>query len=77
MVDATSEIYSLFLVDQEGTASGLRGLREVIERHGLFCSLYTDGCGGDILCIQEDRKVGNDNTVKRRRLSLQLPSSRL
>src|SRR3984885_2768687 len=42
MDDATSAIYSLFLVEQEGTASSLRGVREVIEAHGLFCSLYTD-----------------------------------
>jgi hypothetical protein len=31
----------------------------------------------DILCIQEERSVGNDNTVKWRRLCLQLPASRL
>src|SRR5271165_1790013 len=42
MEDATSAIYSMFLVDEEGTASSLRGLREVIARHGLFCSFYTD-----------------------------------
>jgi transposase len=42
MDDATSAIYSAFLVDQEGTASSFRGLSEVIERHGLFCSFYTD-----------------------------------
>ena len=42
MDDATSAIYSLFLVDQEGTASSLRGVREVVESHGLFCALYTD-----------------------------------
>src|SRR6266436_2949785 len=40
--DATSAIYSAFLVEEEGTASSFRGLREVIERHGLFCALYTD-----------------------------------
>lgn len=40
--DATSAIYSAFLVPEEGTASSLRGLAEVIERHGLFCELYTD-----------------------------------
>jgi transposase len=181
MDDATSGIYSLFLVNQEGTASSLRGVRDVVEKHGLFCSLYTDrgshyfetaeagarvsktvltqfgralkqlgiehipayspqargrserlfgtlqdrlpkelalagittmeaanrwlrevyimehnarfavpagqegsafvtdqtGAWRDILCIQEDRKVGNDNTVKWRRLDLQLPPSRL
>ncbi len=181
MDDATSEVYSWFLVEQEGTASSLRGVREVIETHGLFCSLYTDrgshyfetaeagarvsktvltqfgralkqlgiehipayspqargrserlfgtlqdrlpkelalagittleaanrwlrevyiaehnarfavpaeqagsafvadpaGAWREILCIQEDRKVGNDNTVKWRGLCLQLPPSRL
>jgi len=40
--DATSEVYSMFLVEEEGTASTLRALREVIETHGLFCALYTD-----------------------------------
>ena len=179
--DATSGIYSMFLVDEEGTASTFRGLREVVARHGLFCSLYTDrgshyfytpeaggvvsktqltqvgralkqlgiehiaayspeargrserafrtlqdrlpkefalagittveaanrwlaetyipqhnaafavaaeqegsgfvrdraGAWTEILCIQEERIVGNDNTVKWHRLCLQLPPSRL
>jgi transposase len=181
MEDATSALYSAFLVDQEGTASSLRGVREVVAKHGLFCSLYTDrgshyfetpeagarvsktvltqfgralkqlgiehiaayspqargrservfgtlqdrlpkelalagistmeaanrwlsevyiaehnarfaiaaepegsafvadamGAWREILCIQQDRTVGNDNTVKWRRLSLQPPPSRL
>jgi transposase len=181
MDDATSAIYSMFLVDQEGTASSLRGVREVVAQHGLFCSLYTDrgshyfltpqasgrvsktaltqvgralkqlgiehiaayspqargrserafstlqdrlpkelklagistleaanvwlhehymsahnerfaiaaeqegsafvadamGAWREILCVQEDRTVSNDNTVKWQRLSLQLPPSRL
>ena len=181
MEDATSALYSAFLVDEEGTASSLRGVREVVAKHGLFCSLYTDrgshyfetpeagarvsktvltqfgralkqlgiehiaayspqargrserafgtlqdrlpkefalagittveaanrwlrevyiaehnerfaieaeqegsafvadatGAWREILCIQEERTVGNDNTVKWHRLSLQLPPSRL
>jgi transposase len=40
--DATSAIYSAFLVAEEGTGSSFRGLAEVIARHGLFCELYTD-----------------------------------
>jgi len=40
--DATTEIYSAFFVEEEGTLSSLRGLREVIETQGLFSSLYTD-----------------------------------
>ncbi len=31
----------------------------------------------DILCVQEERTAGNDNTVKWKRLSLQPPPSRL
>jgi hypothetical protein len=181
MEDATSVLYSAFLVDQEGTASSFQGLREVVADHGLFCSLYSDrgshyfftpeaggkvsktvltqvgralsqlgiehiaayspqargrservfltlqdrlpkefklagictvtaankwlrdsfiadynaqfavvaeqegsafvadaaGAWREILCIQEDRIVGNDNTVKWEGLSLQLPPSRL
>jgi transposase len=181
MEDATSAIYSMFLVDEEGTASSLRGIRDVVSKHGLFCSLYTDrgshyfetpeaggpvsrtsltqvgralkqlgiehiaayspqargrservfltlqdrlpkelklagintveaanhwlsetyigehntmfaikpeqeasafvtdvtGAWREILCVQEERTVGNDNTVKWHRLQLQLPPSRL
>ena len=40
--DATSEVTSLFLVEQEGTASSFRGLAETIASKGLFCSFYTD-----------------------------------
>ena len=40
--DATSEIYSAFLVEEEGTASTFQGLLEVFQAHGLPCALYTD-----------------------------------
>lgn len=40
--DATSELYSAFFVEEEGTMSSFRGLRDVIEAKGLFSSLYTD-----------------------------------
>jgi hypothetical protein len=40
--DATSEVYSAILVAEEGTASSLRALAEVIADRGLFCGLYTD-----------------------------------
>jgi transposase len=179
--DATSTIYSAFLVEEEGTASSFRGLAEVVAAKGLFCALYTDrgshyfhtpAAGGrvsrtqptqigralkqlgiehiaayspaargrservfrtlqdrlpkelrlagitgieaanrwlaevylpehnarfaqpaeqdgsafiadaarawrEILCVQDDRQVGNDNTVKWKRLSLQIPPSPL
>jgi transposase len=179
--DATSRIYSAFLVEEEGTGSSFRGLAEAVVAKGLFCALYTDrgshyfhtpaaggkvsrtqltqvgralaqlgiehiaacspeargrservfrtlqdrlpkelrlagitslaaanrflaevylpehnarfavaaeqdgsafiadktGAWREILCIQEERVVGNDNTVQWQRLSLQLPPSRL
>lgn len=40
--DATAEIYSAFLVEQEGTMSSLRGVAETVGRHGLFGAFYTD-----------------------------------
>ena len=40
--DATSAIYSAFLVEEEGTASTFRALAEVFGEHGLPLSLYTD-----------------------------------
>lgn len=42
MDDATNEHYSMFFCEEEGTHSSFRGVREVIEARGLFCSLYTD-----------------------------------
>jgi transposase len=179
--DATSALYSAFLVEEEGTQSSLRAIAEVIDEHGLFCELYTDrgshyfhtpkagepvsktvrtqvgralaqlgirhiaayspeargrserafrtlqdrlpkemalagiatleaanhwirqsylpaynaafavapeqagtafvadrtGAAREILCLQEERRVGNDNTVKWRRLTLQIPPSPL
>src|SRR5277367_6757334 len=40
--DATSEIYYAQLAPEETTATVMAGLRAVIERKGLFCSLYSD-----------------------------------
>jgi len=42
MDDATSRIYSAFLVEEEGTASSFRALEETFVAKGLPCSLYTD-----------------------------------
>ena len=40
--DATSEIYYAQLVEEESTMTTMAAVREVIERKGLFCSLYSD-----------------------------------
>lgn len=40
--DATSEIYYAQLVEEESTRTVMAGLRAVVEKHGLFCALYSD-----------------------------------
>jgi transposase len=40
--DASSEIYYAQLVEEESTATVMVGLKQVIERKGLFCALYSD-----------------------------------
>jgi transposase len=40
--DATSEIYYAQLVEEESTMTVMAGLKEVIERKGVFCALYSD-----------------------------------
>jgi len=42
MDDATNEHYSMFFVEEEGTMSSFKGVKEVILKKGLFSSLYTD-----------------------------------
>ena len=70
-------------------AAANRWLREVyLEQHNARFAVAAERPGTafvadrtaawcDILCVQEDRVVGNDNTVKWRGLSLQLPPSPL
>ncbi|HZP16352.1 MAG TPA: ISNCY family transposase [Terriglobales bacterium] len=40
--DATSQIYYAQLVEEESTLTVMAALREVIERQGVFCALYSD-----------------------------------
>jgi hypothetical protein len=40
--DATSEIYYAQLVEEESTVTVLAALREVVQRKGVFCALYSD-----------------------------------
>ena len=42
MDDATSEHYSMFFVEQEGTVSSFQGVQAVIAARGLFSSFYSD-----------------------------------
>ena len=40
--DATGEVYYAQLVEEESTRTVMAALREVVERKGLFCALYSD-----------------------------------
>lgn len=40
--DATSEIYYAQLVEEEGTRTLMPAVREVVEKRGIFCALYSD-----------------------------------
>ena len=76
----------MFFYDQEGTQSSLRGVREVIERQGLFCLFYTDRgshywhtpeAGGKPACCLPAGQAGRQVTgICRRRIGLAItPSS--
>jgi hypothetical protein len=64
MDDATSEIYSAFFVEQEGTWSSMLGVREVIEKKGLFCSFYSDRGGHYWHTPISGGKVDKDNLTQ-------------
>jgi hypothetical protein len=40
--DATSEVYDVQLVEEESTVTVMAALKRVVEKRGLFCSLYSD-----------------------------------
>ena len=64
MDDATSEIYSAFFVDEEGTMSCFRALSEVIGERGLFCSLYADRASHYWHTPEAGGKVDKDNPTQ-------------
>jgi len=71
MDDATSEIYSAFFVAEEGTASSLKGIRDAIAGHGLFCSLYADR-GSHYWVTTKAGKIDQDNPTQVKRALDQL-----
>ena len=55
--DASSEIYYAQLVEEESTRTVMVALREVIQKRGLFCSLYSDRGSHFFLTPQAGGKV--------------------
>ena len=64
MDDATSEIYSAFFVEEEGTMSSFQALSEVIAAEGLFCSLYADRASHYWHTPDAGGKVDKDNPTQ-------------
>jgi transposase len=64
MDDASSEIYSAFLVEEEGTQSSFRALAEVIAGHGLPCALYTDRASHYFVTPKAGEKVAKDQLTQ-------------
>ena len=72
MDDATGEHLSMFFVEEEGSASSFRGAQEVIERYGLFGSLYTDRGSHYWLTEQAGGKVDRERPTQFGRAMRQL-----
>ncbi len=64
MEDATNEHYSMFFVEEEGTTSSLRGVRDVIEARGLFSSFYSDRGSHYWHTPEAGGKVDKDNPTQ-------------
>ena len=69
--DATGAIYSAFLVEEEGTASTFRALKEVFETHGLPMSLYTDR-GSHYFCTTKAGEIDRGHPTQVGRALAQL-----
>ena len=59
--DANSEVYALLLCEQESTHSCMTILRQVVEKKGVFCELYTDR--GSHFCYTPEAGKGPSKTV--------------
>jgi transposase len=72
MDDATGEHYEMRLVEEEGTASSLAGMREVVESHGLPCAFYSDRGSHYWHTPEAGGKVGKTNLTQFGRAMRQL-----
>ena len=62
--DATSEVYYAQLVEEESTRTVMAGLRTVIERQGLFCTLYSDRASHFFLTPKAGEAVNHDRLTQ-------------
>jgi transposase len=62
--DATSEIYYAQLVVEESTRTVMAALREVVERKGCFCALYSDRASHFFLTPQAGQTVDHQRLTQ-------------
>jgi len=62
--DATSEIYYAQLVEEEGTRTLMPAVREVVEKQGIFCALYSDRASHFFVTPQAGGKVDESRVTQ-------------
>ena len=61
MDDTANEHYSMRFVEEEGTHSGLLGIKDVLQTKGRFCSFYSDRGSHYWHTSETGGKVGKTN----------------
>ena len=62
--DATSEVYYAQLVEEEGTHTVMVAVRDVVEKHGWFATLYSDRASHFFHTPQAGGKVAANNVTQ-------------
>jgi len=62
--DANNELYDIELVDEEDSLTCMRMIKNVVEKKGVFCSLYTDRASHFFLTKKAGEDVSKDNLTQ-------------
>jgi len=62
--DATNHLYDIELVPEEDTLTCMKMIKNVVEKKGMFCSLYTDRASHFFLTKKAEEKVAEDNLTQ-------------
>jgi transposase len=62
--DANNQLYGIEMVDEEDSLTCMRLIRHVVEKKGVFCSLYTDRASHFFLTKNAGEEVSKDNLTQ-------------
>jgi len=62
--DASNELYDIELVDEEDSLTCMSLIRNVVEKKGIFCSLYSDRASHFFLTKKAGEEVSKDNLTQ-------------